>query len=207
VQPGWDWWWAVDNVKVLGTDIVPVELSSFTASASDGNVVLNWTTATETNNRGFEIERKSGNSNYQKAGYVPGFGTTTAGKSYTYTDKNLAAGNHTYRLKQIDLNGSSEYSNEVEVEVTVPAKFALEQNYPNPFNPTTMIKYSIAAPGVVTLKVYDLLGQEAAVLVNESKQAGTYSVEFDASTLASGIYMYKLTSGSSVETKKLMLIK
>lgn len=207
VQPGWDWWWAVDNVKVLASDVIPVELSSFTVLADQGNVVLSWTTATETNNRGFEIERKSADKEYQKAGYVPGFGTTSHSKSYTYTDKNLASGNYTYRLKQIDLDGSSKYSNEMEAEVVVPARFSLEQNYPNPFNPVTTIKYSIPASGIVTLAVYDLLGQEAATLVNENQQAGTYSVEFNASSLSSGIYMYKLTSGTLVETKKLMLLK
>ncbi len=207
LQPGWDWWWAVDNVKVLATDITPVELSYFTVSAGEGNVLLNWTTATETNNRGFEIERKPDNGEYIKAGYVPGFGTTTDSKRYSYNDENLAAGNYTYRLKQIDFDGSSKYSNEIEAEVAAPAEFSLEQNYPNPFNPSTMIKYSVPAEGIVTLKVYDLLGQEAAVIVNEVKQAGRYSVEFNASALSSGIYMYKLTSGTLVETKKLMLLK
>ncbi len=158
IQPGWDWWWAIDNLKIVAWNMIPVELSSFTATAVNGDVTLNWRTATETNNRGFEVERKTATSGYQKVGYVAGFGTTTEPTSYTYTDKNPGTGSYTYRLKQVDLDGTAEYSNEVEVEVSVPAKFALEQNYPNPFNPTTMIKYSIPQDQQVRLNVYNLLG-------------------------------------------------
>jgi hypothetical protein len=206
-QPGWDWWWAVDNVKVMAWNMIPVELSSFTASASEGNVALNWSTATETNNRGFDVERKSENGQYQKAGYVPGFGTTTSAKNYSYTDENVAAGNYTYRLRQIDLDGTSKYSNEVEVEVTVPAKFALEQNYPNPFNPTTMIKYSIPQDQQVKLNVYNLLGENVMTLVNSFEKAGQHEVNFNASSLASGVYFYKLEAGTRTSIKKMVLMK
>ncbi len=207
IQPAWDWWWAIDNIKVMAWNMVPVELSSFTASASNGNVVLNWTTATETNNRGFEVERKAETGQYQKAGYIPGFGTTTASKSYTYTDENVASGSYTYRLKQIDLDGTSKYSNEVEVEVTVPAKFALEQNYPNPFNPATLIKYSIPQDQQVKLNVYNLLGENVTTLVNRFQKAGQHEVSFNASNLASGVYFYKLEAGTQTSIKKMILMK
>lgn len=207
VQPAWDWWWATDNIKVMAWNMIPVELSSFTASASGGNVVLNWTTATETNNNGFEVERKAVSGQYQKAGYVPGFGTTTSPKSYSYSDDNVAAGNYTYRLKQIDLDGTYKYSNEVEVVVIVPAKFSLEQNYPNPFNPSTLIKYSIPQDQQVKLNVYNLLGENVMTLVNLFQKAGQHEVNFNASNLASGVYFYKLEAGTQVSIKKMILMK
>ncbi len=197
--------WYVDDIMV--SYVVPVELSSFTANAAGGDVTLNWTTATETNNRGFEIERKSSTSSYQKVGYAAGFGTTTEPKSYSYSDKDLGTGSYTYRLKQIDLDGSSKYSNEVDVQVNVPAKFALEQNYPNPFNPTTLIKYSIPQDQQVKLNVYNLLGQNVVSLVNGMQKAGEHEVTFDASNLASGVYFYKLEAGTRSSIKKMLLMK
>ncbi len=197
--------WYVDDITV--SYIVPVELSSFTASAVNGEVTLNWTTATETNNRGFEIERKSSTSGYQKVGYVAGFGTTTEPKSYTYSDKDLGTGSYTYRLKQVDLDGSSKYSNEVDVQVSVPAEFALEQNYPNPFNPATIIKYSIPQDQQVKLNVYNLLGQNVITLVNGLQKAGQHEVNFNAANLASGVYFYKLEAGTRSSIKKMLLMK
>ena len=186
---------------------MPVELSSFTVDAVNGEVTLNWTTATETNNRGFEIERKSSTSGYQKVGYVAGFGTTTEPKSYTYSDKDLGTGSYTYRLKQVDLDGSSKYSNEVDVQVSVPAEFALEQNYPNPFNPATIIKYSIPQDQQVKLNVYNLLGQNVITLVNGLQKAGQHEVNFNAANLASGVYFYKLEAGTRSSIKKMLLMK
>ena len=133
---------ALDAAEVAATwniSIVPVELTSFTASVSENNVKLLWETASEINNSGFNIERKSANSEYSTVGFVPGFGTTTEPKSYTFSDNNLRTGVYTYRLKQIDFDGTFEYSSEASVEVTAPAEFSLDQNYPNPFNPSTKI--------------------------------------------------------------------
>jgi Secretion system C-terminal sorting domain len=207
VQPGWDWWWTVDNFAVYGMLIVPVELTSFAAVIADGNVQLNWTTATEINNQGFEIQKRTGNGEFEKVGFVPGHGTTTDIQSYSYIDSKVAAGNYTYRLKQIDFNGAFEYSDEVAVDVTTPLEFALEQNYPNPFNPSTVIKYSIPENGFVTLDVYNLLGEKVASLVNGVQEAGRYEVNFNASSLASGIYVYSLKSGSFSSVKKMLLMK
>ena len=197
--------WYVDDITV--SYIVPVELSSFTANAVNGEVTLNWTTATETNNRGFEVERKSSISGYQKIGYVAGFGTTTEPKSYSYSDKDPGTGSYTYRLKQVDLDGSSKYSNEVDIQVSVPAKFTLEQNYPNPFNPATVIKYSIPQDQQVKLNVYNLLGQNVVTLVNGMQKAGQHEVNFNASNLASGVYFYKLEAGTRSSIKKMLLMK
>jgi hypothetical protein len=152
---------------------------------------------------------------WENIGFVNGNGTTTETQSYSFTDNNLNSGKYIYRLKQIDFDGAFEYSNEVEVIINAPEKFELSQNYPNPFNPSTKISYSI--PNVIasetkqsaltTLKVYDVLGNEVAILVNEVQSSGNYEVTFNASLLSSGVYFYKLQAGSFVETKKMILMK
>jgi photosystem II stability/assembly factor-like uncharacterized protein len=190
------------------TIIVPVELTSFTASTNNiGQVVLNWQTATETNNRMFEIQRKTDNSNYSTIGFVDGAGTSTEQHNYTYVDKNVNAGNYTYRLKQIDFDGHFQYSDEVNVSATGPATFNLAQNYPNPFNPTTNISFSIPKSGNVKLAVYNTIGQEVAVLVNGAVTAGQHEVTFNAASLSSGTYFYKLQTSNSIMVKKMMLLK
>ncbi len=186
--------------------VIPVELTSFTANINDSEVVLSWVTATEINNSGFSVERNAGNG-FEAIGFVPGYGTTTEPSSYSFSDNNVVAGMYTYRLKQIDLDGSFEYSDELIVEVITPFEFALEQNYPNPFNPSTQISYQLAQSGKVVLKVYNLLGKEIAVLVDENQESGIHKITFDAGNLPSGIYMYKLESAGLVQTKKMMLIK
>ena len=211
VQPAWDWWWAVDNIKITGWDIIPVELTSFRADAIDGNVTLNWSTATETNNKGFEVQKNSG-AGYQVIGFVQGNGTSTQNHNYSFVDKNVTSGNYTYRLKQVDFNGSSNYSNTVEINVNVPKVYSLEQNYPNPFNPTTRINFNLATDAKVTLRVFNILGQEVTTLLNGSMAAGQHTVNFDASHLNSGVYMYKIEAngvdGSRFsEVKKMILTK
>jgi hypothetical protein len=197
----------VYNVFVDTSDTnVPVELVSFTGKVSEGNVTLEWTTATEINNHGFEVQR-SFNSEFQTIGFVDGYGTTTESKSYFFIDKNLIAGSYNYRLKQVDFNGNFEYSPIINVVVSVPNEFKLIQNYPNPFNPSTTIKYQIPNAGIVVLKVYNTLGKEVATLVNAEKPAGSYDIEFNASALSSGIYFYKLQIGNFVETKKMILLR
>ena len=197
----------IGGYVLISWGTIPVELTSFTAEAINDAVVLKWQTATETNNQGFEIERSLDNINFNNIGFVPGFGTTTETKSYNYTDSEVSSGNYTYRLKQIDFDGSFEYSQEVEVQVTAPLVFTLEQNFPNPFNPSTVISYQLPVGGNVTLKVFDLLGCEVATLVNENKSAGKYEVEFNAENLHSGIYFYEFKAGEFIQTKKMILMK
>jgi V8-like Glu-specific endopeptidase len=207
VQPGWDWWWAVDNVCIHGSYIVPVELTSFAAAVSGTDANLNWNTASETNNRGFDIERMTADGSFEQIGFVPGFGTTTEPKSYTYVDSKLDAGNYSYRLKQIDYDGSFNYSDVIEVDVVTPATFALEQNYPNPFNPSTTIKFSIPVETDVRLNVYNTLGQEVAEIINSRLKEGYYEAKFDAVDLTSGIYFYRLEADKFVDVKKMIIIK
>jgi hypothetical protein len=174
--------------------------------------MLSWITATELNNQGFEIERSiennSSRSTFEKIGFVNGNGTTAAQQIYSYSDKDItAAGRYFYRLRQVDFDGSFEYSNEVAVEVLRPLVYNLEQNYPNPFNPSTTIKYSVPVSELVTIKVFDILGNEVTTLVNEHKEASSYEVTFNANQLSSGVYFYKFQAGSFSDTKKLILMK
>jgi hypothetical protein len=191
--------------------IIPVELSSFTASVSETNVTLNWVTASETNNQGFEIERNDGNG-FQKIGFVPGFGTTTETRSYSYTDAGLPEGTYSYRLKQIDFNGMYEFSEVVEVEIVVPDVYSLAQNYPNPFNPATRITFSLAVDSKVSLKIFDVLGQEVASIVNQDLIQGVHTYDFNATGINSGVYFYKIEAtgvngNEFVDVKKMILVK
>jgi hypothetical protein len=153
------------------------------------------------------ISNEVRNLNWQSIGFVNGNGTTSESHSYSLVDDNLSTGKYSYRLKQIDLDGSFTYSNEIEVDLTLPQSFSLEQNYPNPFNPTTSIKYQVSNISNVSLKVYDIIGNEIATLVNEIQPAGIYEVNFNASSLPSGVYFYKLQASSFSETKKMLLMK
>jgi len=188
-----------------GGDPIPVELTSFTASAQFGYVELKWTTATELNNLGFEIQRSTVTSEFVTIGFVEGNGTTTEEHYYGFKDKDVS-GFLRYRLKQIDYDGAFGYSNEIEADAA-PLSFSLEQNYPNPFNPITTIKFNLPEKEFVSLKVYDVIGKETAILLNEEKPAGSHSIEFNASKLASGTYIYKLQAGSNVEVQKMLLLK
>jgi len=188
-------------------NIIPVELTSFNAITAGGNVELNWATATETNNQMFEIERKTDKGQFVTIGYVKGHGTTAEAQNYAYTDRNVPVGSYCYKLKQLDYDGTFVYSNVIEVEVTSTVEFSLFQNFPNPFNPTTVIKYQIPELSFVTLKIYDVLGSEILTVVHEEKPAGRYKIEFDATTLPSGVYFYKLQASDFVETRKMVLMK
>ncbi len=193
---------------------LPVELTTFKANVNETSVTLNWETATEVNNYGFEIERQnleliSQKSEWKIIGFVEGHGNSNSPKYYLYEDNmSILSGKYFYRLKQIDIDGNFEYSDVVEVTVSAPDNFSLDQNYPNPFNPSTTIKYSITgvASGFslsqVVLKVYDVLGKEIKTLVNENLPAGIYEVEFDASEYPSGLYFYSITAGEFTQTRK-----
>ena len=187
---------------------LPVELSSFSASIIGSTVKLNWVTATEVNNYGFDVLRQAQNDNdWTKIGFVTGNGNSNSPKNYSFVDDNVTSGKFSYRLKQIDNDGQFEYSKTIEVDFGTPSKFELSQNYPNPFNPSTTIRFSLPAAGNVKLTLFDILGQEIKTLANEFKEAGVHTLNFDASELNSGLYIYKLESGTFVQAKKMTLIK
>jgi hypothetical protein len=202
--------------------LLPVEVSSFTANVSHGiHVVLEWTTISEVNNYGFYVERRAEHEptfTELPNSFVAGAGTTLEEQYYSWTDKNVIEGVYFYRLKQVDLNGDFTYSYEIQVEVSgtldvsvkehLKNEFALAQNYPNPFNPRTTISFVIGHSSFVTLKVYNMLGEEVAILrMNEEMKPGSYKVTWDASDMPSGVYYYRLTAGNLVETKKLVLLR
>ncbi|MFA6598611.1 MAG: endonuclease [Ignavibacteriaceae bacterium] len=199
-----------------GVWALPVELESFNAYCNSGRVSLTWRTATEVNNYGFEVERlqnykitKLQDRNWEKVGFVNGAGNSNSPKEYRFTDNSSTVGRYLYRLKQIDNDGKFAYSKEVEVEVSTPLDFALEQNYPNPFNPVTRIQYAVGRQQNVSLKVYDVLGKEVALLVNEKQEPGVYNYELGIRNyeLSSGIYFYQLQAGAFVQTKKMVILK
>jgi hypothetical protein len=199
-------------IQNSSSSTLPVELSSFSAVVSKTGVKLNWRTETEVNNYGFEVERKAGSpqssvGNWVNIGFVNGSGNSNSPKSYNFEDRNLTAGKYSYRLKQIDNDGKYEYSKAIEVNLNGPGKFELSQNYPNPFNPTTTIRFSIPEAGNVKLTLYNILAQEIKVLVNESKEAGVHTVNFNALDLNSGLYIYNLEANGLTQTRKMTLVK
>lgn len=200
---------SLDLVKV-SRDLIPVELISFNGTSSDNNVLLSWSTATETNNKGFEVQRKVAGGEFGSIAFLNGNGTTTIAQNYSYSDNDLNPGKYSYRLKQVDFDGTIEYSNSVEVEIIAPAEFGLEQNYPNPFNPSTAINFSLAVDSKVSLKVFNILGQEVSTLLSKNISAGKHKIDFNASSLNSGVYLYKLEAagidGSNYSSIKKMIL-
>lgn len=189
---------------------LPVELTSFTVKANLNSVLLNWNTASEINNSGFEVQRSTNNS-FVTIGFIKGQGTTTQVHSYSFIEQNVVPGHYTYRLKQVDFQGSYTFSPEVSVDI-YPANYSLEQNYPNPFNPSTVINFNLKVDSKVTLKIYNILGQQVSQLINSSITAGNHQINFNASKLNSGVYLYRLDAsgidGSTYSAvKKMMLTK
>ncbi len=189
---------------------LPVELNLFTASVNQNSVKLNWITATEVNNYGFEVEKSEAggmNSEWKTIGFVKGHGNSNSPKEYSFVDTKVSTGKYLYRLKQIDNNGQFEYSKNVEVSFMKPNEFKLEQNYPNPFNPSTTIRFNLPEASAVKIILYNILGQELRILVNEFKESGVNTINFDASGLNSGMYIYKIEAGNFVQARKMTLLK
>jgi hypothetical protein len=204
----------IDGIRVgLGwTDTpLPIQFASFTASVVRGSdVEVQWRTVSETNNFGFEIHRKRGDvAAWTCIGFVEGHGTTLAPQSYSYLDRSVPFGKYRYRVRQIDLDGKTETFPEMEVNVGLePGKFVLAQNYPNPFNPSTTIEFVVPQAGWVSLKVYNMLGQEIATLYDGNVEASkVHTAEFNAGGLASGLYSYQLRGGGAVLTRRMMVLR
>ncbi len=195
------------------TAVLPVELKTFTARAQNNNVLLNWSTATESSNSGFEIERstlinrQTQNNRFSQVGFVRGSGTITSQQNYSYRDTKVNSGKYEYRLKQIDLDGTIEYSRGVEVSVGI-IKTRLTSN-PNPFNNETIINYQLTENSKITIKIYDLLGKEIETLVNKEKEEGEHQIRFNSTeyNLTSGVYFCILKTNRETITQKLVLMK
>ena len=206
-------------LKYNDTTFIPVEFDQFSAQVNGKSVFLMWITASETNNRGFKVERQVPSQQsavpregslgkWEQIGFVNGNGTSTLIHQYTFTDINVSPQKYIYRLMQMDFDGSYTYSKEIEVDLKDPTEFSLEQNYPNPFNPTTKIDYSLSAETNVNIKLYDITGKEVKVLVNENMQPGFYTIILKGGELSSGVYFCRLVTGSGfTAVKKLILLK
>jgi hypothetical protein len=190
---------------------LPVELSSFNVLQIGSSVLLKWRTETEINNFGFDVERASylNGSIFQwrKIGFVEGSGNSNSPQKYSFIDNPQAGSKYYYRLKQIDSDGQFEYSDVICIEINMPNEYAIYQNYPNPFNPSTTIKYNLPVDADVQLRIYDVLGREVQIVVNEFQKAGTYNIPFKAEGLSSGIYFCRMNSGNFNSSIKMILIK
>ena len=198
---------------------LPVELTSFSATVIDDAstssatvVLLNWTTATEVNNYGFEIQRADISSQisekeWETLGFVNGHGNSNSPNDYSFVDANPLNGNVCYRLKQIDNDGKFKYSDNVELKSNLGKEYVLEQNYPNPFNPTTVISYSLPKASYVSIKVFDVLGNTIAILISKNQEVGSYKIVFNATELSNGVYFYKISANNFTSIKKMLLLK
>lgn len=206
-----DNWNFAPNKTVVIRDVVPVELTAFTAMTDGRDVSLSWSTATETNNKGFEVQRtESSSDNYSVLAFVPGNGTSSERHEYTFTDNNLSNGSFKYRIKQIDFDGTSVfYYLSSEITINQPMEFSLQQNYPNPFNPSTKINFTLAENTMVSLEVYNAVGEKVASLLNSELPAGQHSTELNAGQLglSSGVYIYRLRTGNYYAARKMILSK
>ena len=203
-------WANLWEAQILGDDeALPVELSSYTGSVDNNNIVLEWLTSSELNNKGFEIERKVDKGKFEAIGFISGHGTTNEKNSYAFVDKELLPGKYSYRLKQVDYSGKFEYSNILDFEVTNLADtYQLYQNYPNPFNPTTKIEFDMKEKAFITLTIYNIVGEKVRELVNDELSKGKHALDFDAVGLPSGVYVYSLNvKDEFFQTRKMTLIK
>jgi subtilisin family serine protease len=200
-------WGIVNALDAINLIPVPVELTTFNAVYSNGKVILEWITATETNNYGFEIQRRDDSSSFETIAFISGNGTTTNRVTYSYIDNNLYSGRYYYRLKQLDYNGSFEYSDEVLVDIPLLTDFKLYQNYPNPFNPSTKIKFYTPIQDRVKIGLYDILGNEIRILFDNEVSQGSYEIELDGSDLTSGMYFVKLIGKQNQQVIKISMIK
>ena len=189
-------------------DALPVELTSFSALISKNSVNLIWKTETEVNNYGFEIQRSIQSEDWKTLGFVNGNGNSNSPKDYSFTDNSVGtSGKYSYRLKQIDNDGSYEYSKSIEVNLGAPASIELRQNYPNPFNPSTTINFTLPVEDAVSLIVYNAIGEQVKVLYSGVLEAGVHSFNFSGDDLPSGLYVYKLSTSAGNQIRKMMLVK
>lgn len=197
----------LQTLSIISADCntLPVTMINFSASPKDQSVQLKWSTAYESNNKGFDVERSTNGSNWTTIGFVNGVGNSTSTSHYNYLDAHLASGRYFYRLKQIDLDGRTEYSTVVSAVIGGSSRYVLEQNYPNPFRSETTIRFSLPQQSRVNLSVFDVNGRLVKVIVNESRDAGTHAVSLNTGTLGAGLYYYKLQAGDFSAVRKMTI--
>ncbi len=198
--------------KLNSDYFIPVELTSFTAKVINNKVTLDWITATEINNYGFEVELSHDSQLFNKLTFIPGFGTSTGQHSYSYIVDEPLSSRIYLRLKQIDFDGTFEYSDVLEVDGITPSDFYLSQNHPNPFNPSTTFHFSLPVDVSVRIKLFNMLGEEITEIVNKDYSAGIHNINFTADNLSSGTYLYLLEAiGNNgvtfTHTKKMLFLK
>jgi hypothetical protein len=190
---------------------MPVELSSFSAVILEHGIQLKWRTETEVNNYGFEILRQAQNDTWSLLGFIEGHGNSNSPNDYSFIDVNVLDGIYFYCLKQIDTDGKFEYSKTIEIDLGSPINYELSQNYPNPFNPSTTIRFQVSKSSFINLSIYNSLGEKIEELVNEVKEPGVHTIEFNAESasgkLSSGTYIYRLQANDFTQIKKMILIK
>jgi hypothetical protein len=193
---------------------LPVELISFTLAPKDNGVLIEWKTASETDNVGFILQRSfirdgvyTEVASYRTNDALKGLGTSPNGKTYAYFDNDRLQAGQTYFYKLLDVDFSGNITEHPVKEITLPREYSLSQNYPNPFNPTTTIEFSLRQDGRTVLEIYSVLGQKVATLVDGDLKAGAYQIQFNGARLSSGLYFYRLRSGAFVSIKKMMLVK
>jgi hypothetical protein len=194
------------NAGNCGGNSLPVTLTNLWATTKEDDVTLQWTTSTEIDNLGFEVQRSMDGANWSVLGFVTGAGNSTTVQRYLYLDQKLARGNHYYyRLKQIDIDKRFEYSPIISVKLDAPEEFVLEQNYPNPSRTTTTIRFTLPRTTKVNLSVYDQSGRLVKVLINDTKDAGMHAINLIAGSLTRGLYYYKLQAGEFSSVRKMVI--
>lgn len=194
-------------LQPLDCEALPVSLTNLSATPQTNNIRLTWQTTSESNNRGFEVQRSVDGVQWTAIGFVNGAGNSNALVNYNYNDINLAPSRYYYRLRQVDMDGRFKFTTIVFVTLNGKASgYSLQQNYPNPFNKNTMIQYSISEVGFVKLTLFDINGREVKVLVNRIHEKGAHSIEFNAGGLSRGTYYYKMETTNFSATKKLIIL-
>lgn len=199
--------WYIDDIAIVHYIILPVELVAFNAVTDKNSVLLYWSTASELNNKGFQIQRSTDNENWEDVAFVFGRGTSTRVNEYLYRDTKPFIGKSYYRLAQQDYNGIFKESKSVEVFLKNNLHFALDQNYPNPFNPSTNISFTLKEESYVDLSMYNSLGEWVKTILNEKLPQGNHKIKFDASGISSGIYYYKLVTIEGTLSRKMIYLK
>ncbi len=193
----------------LNNTITHVELTSFEVNVRETNVVLRWQSSNELNNAGFEIQRQSNQSDFETIAFIQPDRSTNSGQNYEFTDKELPPDLYTYRLKQIDIDGTIQFSKEISVQIETPKEFKLAPSYPNPFRKNVNLVLQTSERAFLSIRIYNILGQEITRLISEEREAGAYTIQWNGldrqqRQVAHGIYFVTLWRQSSGGSEQLV---